>query len=373
MNDKVEGRQKAILEIASRLGSNPLFQLSTANQELFHSNMLFWLATNAREQSAPLWAVMFGDRQTRFPVKSMRERMHVDLMVCFNDGSWLGIENKIHSIATKEQLERYQLQLDVANGSAVDNQFRLLSLFRPLFELPGTWEHTSYVQLIAPLASVESELSKSRRETDAHIVRSYRDLVRGLIELCDVIDPLANRTLPVEFGPAVDTRLRDLRLLPLVRKAQASRIIEGILEQLPDLQSDPRHEIRAGMTNATGLMEHLVRFDRGENKDRRIGWQIQSGQFRLVAIRGEKRDGIKAVDGDSSPLGEAVNGFIDPSVLQIRGETLESRSRKPWCKYGDGFVYRYGNLPRDVTTDELISLCMEMSARAAAWTSSDNP
>jgi alpha-beta hydrolase superfamily lysophospholipase len=39
-------------EVVARLGADPMYQLSTAGQERFHTNMLYWLATRRPAESA---------------------------------------------------------------------------------------------------------------------------------------------------------------------------------------------------------------------------------------------------------------------------------------------------------------------------------
>ena len=75
------------------LGSDLMYQLSTAGQELFHSNMLYWLATEAPVESAPIWDLFdFGE-----PDRAIREYQKVDLRVV-SETSSLFLENKVMAL-----------------------------------------------------------------------------------------------------------------------------------------------------------------------------------------------------------------------------------------------------------------------------------
>jgi hypothetical protein len=69
--------------VVAELAADPLYQLSTAGQELFHTNMLYWLATQHSGESAPLWLRLGVDPPTtdgQNPRGAIRrEWMHVDL------------------------------------------------------------------------------------------------------------------------------------------------------------------------------------------------------------------------------------------------------------------------------------------------------
>ena len=73
---------RALNEVIDSLGSDLMYQLSTAGQELFHSNMLYWLATQAPEESKAIWA-LFGLEE---PTAAVREYQKVDLWVCQLNG-----------------------------------------------------------------------------------------------------------------------------------------------------------------------------------------------------------------------------------------------------------------------------------------------
>src|SRR4051794_26469254 len=94
-------------QLADRLIADPLYQLSTAGQELFHTNMLYWLAGQRPRESSAVWTTlgaeppMVGEYQPLI----RREWQHVDLYVdCGLGRRKLVLENKILAIPTSAQL-----------------------------------------------------------------------------------------------------------------------------------------------------------------------------------------------------------------------------------------------------------------------------
>ena len=148
--------------VAAELAADPLYQLSTAGQELFHTNMLFWLATQHPAESAPVWLRLGVDPPTtdgQDPRGAIRrEWLHVDLYVDSGlPGRKLVLENKILAIATPEQLTRYRETLvKAAEHRVVDprdevTSWRLLTLLPPAFSPPQPWEVVTYDDLVEPL------------------------------------------------------------------------------------------------------------------------------------------------------------------------------------------------------------------------------
>jgi hypothetical protein len=128
MGNLVEARQSASLgKHIDSLRASALFHLSLASKDLFHSNFLAWLC----EQFPDLIGPVFG-QFARIPCRSYeglqvhRERRNIDLTIEFPNEESLIIENKVKSIASEEQLERYSDQAHDKGHTA----FLLLSLTR---------------------------------------------------------------------------------------------------------------------------------------------------------------------------------------------------------------------------------------------------
>src|SRR5436305_1043609 len=100
---------KASFEEAVRsLRDSPLFNLSLASKELFHSNFLGWLCEMYPQPAGSLFARFLKTApSSRGDIKVGRESKNTDLLITYSDGQQLIIENKVKSIPSEEQLRKY--------------------------------------------------------------------------------------------------------------------------------------------------------------------------------------------------------------------------------------------------------------------------
>jgi hypothetical protein len=117
-------------QIIDGLKRSPLFQLSLASKELFHSNFLAWLCQTHPNHAGRVFATFLR----RVPsacegLRVYRERHNIDLLLEYPGGENLVIENKVKSLPAKEQLEEYT----AATRDRTQTTFLLLSLSRPAF------------------------------------------------------------------------------------------------------------------------------------------------------------------------------------------------------------------------------------------------
>lgn len=89
-------------DVVALLAADPLYQLSTAGQELFHTNMLYWLIKTDPAAVRPLMRDVFRIVPPQVGVHHTvveRERHHWDLFVDSGMGCGkLVLENKLHSL-----------------------------------------------------------------------------------------------------------------------------------------------------------------------------------------------------------------------------------------------------------------------------------
>ena len=180
------------------LAGLPLFQLSTAGMELFHTNMLYWLALHQPAESAPVWNAL-GLHSVRADGQEpiiKREWHHLDLVFCSGPGrETLVIENKIGAIPTGEQLARYA---DTVTKLAPSMKFGepkhvLLTLTAPSFDLPEPWRSVIYHDLLDELRETARRVSGD----DAHLMSAYVELVAQLDAVARAYDPNVNLDEPV--------------------------------------------------------------------------------------------------------------------------------------------------------------------------------
>ena len=171
-------RESRLLAVKA-LASLPLFQLSTAGMELFHTNMLYWLATERPDESVAVWNA-FGLPTARVGDQVpfiRREWRHLDLLVALGDGlPALVLENKIGAIPNPRQLDGYYAGLCSTwlPFSLVLARFVLLTLTPPSFVAPEPWRSITYRHLLPALPGDRSEADGCGRRPDRGIRRYDR-------------------------------------------------------------------------------------------------------------------------------------------------------------------------------------------------------
>ncbi len=324
-------------DVVDRLVADPMYQLSTAGQELFHTNMLYWLAVNRPAESAPVWDVLGADAPIpagggRATIR--REWQHIDLYVGNGaTGRTLVLENKVLAIPRKSQLTQYRDTLRSLPG-VVDEatSWVLLSLILPGFELPKPWAYRNYAELIPALDATARQLST----TEASLVRGYAALVSALVDLAHEFDPARRMNGQMFLAPADVSRLQGGRLLSLVRKLQYGRIALEIEALIPDSHGADIAPVHVGLTNTDGFVEWFLPGPKG----RAFGWQAQGVAFRLAGLTSPH-------DPKPRPAREQVMetdhlDFFDftlPSHLD--GLLIPYAGKKRWLGYEPNFVYRY--------------------------------
>jgi len=96
-------------KLIESLRISPMFNLSLASKELFHSNMIEWLVNVNKHGMSKLFSSVLA--VDGLIIEScQREKKNFDLFIeCKNQ--IVIIENKFKSIVTKDQLEKYNKKM----------------------------------------------------------------------------------------------------------------------------------------------------------------------------------------------------------------------------------------------------------------------
>lgn len=339
-----------------------MYQLSTAGQELFHSNMLYWLATQAPEESKAIWA-LFGLEK---PTAAAREYQKVDLHVEAGDRH-LFLENKVMALPDASQLERYSERLE-KQGFAEKSRWTLLTLIPPTFDTTqvgtGRWKCVTYADLLPALRETSNAMPERGRE----LVALYAVMVENLVDLAAMCDPAGDMASPFWMDARLQKKLDETRLASLVKKLQMARCAQRIREKLIDGGQRPDGAlIEAGMSTRSkgGIVQHLIEYKSGRIT-RQIGWQLEGRQLRLVGILGDKE--WKRIDPDrrGQVLAEENEGYFSfDNGFEQFSELLEPYSgTRDWLQYGEQFRYRYSTVSEQTTWSQLVDLLAIASARA---------
>jgi hypothetical protein len=357
-----------LVRVVGELAQDPLYQLSTAGQELFHTNMLFWLASHEPYASTPVWdrlgvdAPTLGGPDPRGAIR--REWRHIDLYIDSGmPGRKLVLENKVLAIATAEQLVGYRGSLLKAREHrAVDptgqlTSWRLLTLLEPTFEMPEPWQTLRYQDLVAPIEQTALDL----RDDSAVLVRGYGQLVKRLVRLASAADVSLSLDAPARVAPDLIPALNEGRLYSLVSKVHAVGL-SNILNRKLDARGTTSRRVGAGLTRGEMLVEFFTPGTRG----RQFGWQIQNGQVRLAMITG--RQDPKSVAGRDRVAKDNADYFDFDLPDELQRFVEPYSGQREWLGYGTDFVYRYVKLRPHASWSNLVDLGASLTKRALEYT-----
>ncbi|NHN34386.1 PD-(D/E)XK nuclease family protein [Paenibacillus agricola] len=373
-----ESSEESTQDELSGLEQSPLFQLSLASKELFHSNFLSWLLLQYPALGAEVLARWIGEEGSSCSINRVeREQKNRDLVVYFTAAAGqskvLTIENKVKSTPDLAQLEKY------ANGSGDQDYFLLLSLTRPSFMMGDSiqlqngkvWAFLNYKrlgELLEPLC----EPIRQSSPYHAFLLRDYVSFIKKLHRVGQ----------SAELNPAVDnydwyapsnrwlSRLRTLRLYDLYVKHVHAQLawefhkrMESEIPSLP-LTLETAWEnapvghafTNSGMTKGTGLSEIKYVVGTLSGKPVVLGVQIQGEQFRLFV---ESR--IKAKEMAEMLLQEK-EWFRFDQIDLFEGQVYPIRRGQTFNSFTTTFQYQYVKL-KECSIQELIRISVNCIAK----------
>ncbi len=356
--ENVPPSQTTVVDDVDALASDPLYQLSTAGQELFHTNMLFSLFTTtpwATQPLADLFGILAPDPDNEI-VTIKREWKNLDLFIDGGVGQGkLVLENKLHALPRRDQLDDYYQALP--DGLQTDETcYALLSLIPPTFALPQPWRHIDYQDIIEPLnksATILRDDPDPQYAFHAELLAHYATLVTRLVAVRDRYSVHSGHLQRVKLGAVERNRLQDARLLPLVEKLR----IAGLAALITEHTSRP---VEIGLSNTHGLAQCSAK---GRVSGHHFSWQYQSGQIRLaVALdqtagptwRGRRTDRERLVEQYFQDFFDFTNAAVEPDMHSVLDEYTGNMI---WLGYEPDFVYKYRPLRTDATYQQLASIC----------------
>lgn len=315
------------LTLQEQLKKSPMFNLSLSSKELFHSNMLAWIAED--EETKDLFVEilkLFGvanDKATEIAENIrddnymvLREYKNFDLCICkkeparntvkgYKEGQiLLVLENKFKSIPYKAQLEKYQQKAYELNKSEAYPHFVLLSLTQNAYEFDFNtnpfkvencdWHYVSYKEY-AELLFNYSSVKDFKRE----VIKDYANYIKEFSSYLSQNLPqsIAGEKWTSTLAPNDD--LKPIRMDDIWQKLIANLILielckagkkKGLLpfnkdysvgtktEDFIKLQGKPVVHVGAGLSRASGLVEIKINI----GGDCVFGVQIQGGLYKRL-------------------------------------------------------------------------------------------
>ena len=312
----------------SQLGESPLFNFSLGSKELFHSNFLAWLGENKSTRNIfiqilkknleddntnyPDWINEFENNASKFEI--LREYKHFDL--CIRDENKklvLILENKVKSIPSFEQIERYTEDIPEKNENTSLVLLSLIGNFvdKVLIEQKG-WKIVSYKNLYDCLKDIDLSCLSCYYQ---FILEDYKRFINNLITI-----KVSEKYLEIEAS--------DVRILDLAQKLQASQLCSELIETInknKDIvatydkdywvlkdSSELRMRIGVGYSNKSALLDISISLEQNQDLPR-LHIQLQGNQYRHAyefKIEEKEYNDLRIKD-ENYKYKEKVNLFLE--------------------------------------------------------------
>lgn len=355
------------------LEKSPLFNLSLASKELFHSNFLEWVMKEPSiHETATILLRAFGGDEDLDPDTlgiPEREKNNFDLTLMVKDRGGkqyrIVIENKVKSIPSRDQLDGYSVKLFENPKGVYKTIAILLSLSPPEFfngakyydpkNGEPRWRYHGYDTVVKCL-----EHGCSEGSYHGALLNDYRGFVQNLIGLQAAIqnafdnhpDALINPfSWPEKKKESLYSQLKEIRMHDVFEKWRMIAL-QKRLQKMIRAEDREALNISSDFTNGLGLLDISPKIKPSKESFFKI--QLQGTQLRQV-LQKDNAHG-KEVFKQAEQLLKDNQWFrtADGGPLPECG----SEANKFFCKYGDGFVYRHEQL-RDIS--RLRDLVLELS------------
>lgn len=361
------------------LEQSPLFQLSLASKELFHSNFIAWCCKVWPEQTGDAWSTLapglFNNSQPETVKSVCREHNNHDIEIRFNNDQLLVVELKVKSLASEKQLREYASNMKQKSGPKP--RLVLVSLIEPDFlkkkgDIPELENEIdcSWVDL-SNMASALNNCLKGQPPSGAQFKDSTPGYLDALLDdykkFVEALKVVTSEAAKVEADECFFLRkadrdaITDLRLHDLVFKLRYQQLCEKVQGCLP---ANPKFWIKAEMSNGTGMI--TVDFNLG-NMDPAgyigklgIGIQLQEDMCRQYFSSSKKNGGIgKKLLEICNRLRDKNLWLNDYKLVDDMSTISTMRNKDDYCKYDDVFFYNYRNLKEDISATKIINYISE--------------
>lgn len=349
-------RTRQLQDLVQEFTADLLFALSLGSKELFHSNLLGWLAERHRGVGDALLGLWDPERPVS-AVGARREWQHLDLVLDELTASGdhgptrVVVENKMFALPDLEQLRKY--------GSTVRQRLEgspsliLLSLADPGWPR-GTWtDDGGSVWQFCSYRSLASAVSATNLPpgTDHYTVATldkWKDMLDRLDRLVELVgNPEPDE--PFRLPNPIRELLVTARLDGPIQKLRAHYLADRLRRHLSDLDDV---SVAAGLTNGVGFVEAFVPVGDGVQ----AGWQLQGAYWRMAIRvakehklygRGEAQVAARARLAERSGWAR----FDQTAFSDLPTKPTLKDGTPAYGRFSPDFVYRYVKVEK-VTTQE---------------------
>lgn len=341
MNNNISNKIK-------ELKNSPIFNMSLSSKELFHSNFWKWLI----DLDNNFIKVFFPNFNNEI-LEVKREEKNRDITIHITENKKLlyVIENKIKSMPTKEQLDKYEEKIheDKKTFEGI-----LTGLETPNFiKECKNWNFISYKNIGENIKNILNTVKdKINNNFYCQIILEYADMIINLNSVINEISKEVGNQLICEDSKSIKL-LKDIRFDDVFKKLKADNfcnyLTQNIKNELQAYINGTGYEIKIWPSFSNGSAIIDVRFIKDDKtiNEIHIGIQIQGKQFRRCCqIRGKNVQCKDAYDKYKN-AGWLVQ-FKKDKQISFNGKLSATGMEKEFCKYESGVgddryhhVYQY--------------------------------
>lgn len=356
-------------DVVTNLKRSPVFNMSLASKELFHSNFIAWLLERGNLSSSPqeFLKLFFPDEKLEdlIVLTVEREVKNFDLKLTLENGSKVVIENKIKSLPSRIQLQKYSNSIAKEKGEASKKtNCVLLSLTEPDFfsgsdemEIDGyRWRFVNYTSVSEALEKIAChENSENRYIGD--IILDYQFLIDSLIKIkkcCEFMWKKPQNLL--QYGGDKYKALKKIRLHDIYEKWRMEALKKMLSESIG------LENMKTGYSNQQGILDISPDPpERDSEVQYRYMLQIQGNQLRQVIEK--DKDNPSDLYKKAKELLDSKEWFIDKNGEPLQPNKRSSKDKgghDGFCKFGDIFVYRHESIENIQRIIDLASKMKEL-------------
>lgn len=316
---------------------SPLFNLSLASKELFHSNFLAWFFENHKTETLQFFQLKFPLFQLKELIKVERERKHIDIALCFNDGYNILIENKVKSLPLKSQLDSYNKKLNKNKEVLI-----LLSLYPDEYR-----PFISYNEILNWIEEINTGLVQSEDENEKKIYYITKDYINFTRNLVKVSNLLIQNDTNFDFHSRSDLYkyFFSIRLHDIFHKIKynginnrVSEIIYKWLGEELNIQREDHFKLYSAssyFSRGTAASNFNIPINGSKEKRKYFEIQLQDNMLRFMLFSNNCVKIQKQINDV-----ELFNGFFS---MAERSYTVLKRPemRNDFNKYGGYIIYKY--------------------------------
>ncbi len=372
-------------EILGDLDKNFMYRASLASKELFHSNIIGWLL-GLKSKGGEMevikaffksFEINHGGIDLSVPqeFEVHRERWNMDLVIEFrlNESrtEFIVIENKVKSLVSKDQLEKYD---DSLKSKGVKEKIVLRLIQHADVEVEALdWHVKSYEHHLMNFLSDLEAMQFDNGGIEEVVIIEYKKFIHQLLDICEHFGLRQNG---YDFGMQRYNlyakndykQLTSVKLHDLVAKVYHEKIAALISTNLRATQPDV--SVEAGFTRTQGLNSIKLLIPKG--KAVKIGVQLQGNRLKQFVESGSYETSINLArnlvkeklwfwNGDlESALGDGYSSD-EPGKFRI----APGGGDRNFCKYANKnnthtFLYLYKWVSEIGVEDEVFPTINEL-------------